>query len=118
MRLIDADELKKAYFNAIEKSSIGEVSILDIIDNAPTVDISEIIGKFRNTAYQNGLITGLHKRTQCRWLYPYSDNVIGKRHIGKSIRVCSNCKESFSNNIPWNASFCPNCGAEVIKNEG
>ena len=38
MRLIDADELKKAYFNAINETSIGKVSIIDIIDNAPTVE--------------------------------------------------------------------------------
>ena len=37
MRLIDADALKKAYFNAINETSIGEVSIIDLIDNAPTV---------------------------------------------------------------------------------
>lgn len=37
MRIIDADALKKAYFNAINETSIGEVSIITLIDNAPTV---------------------------------------------------------------------------------
>ena len=47
------------------------------------------------------------------WLYPDADIVIGKRRIGKSRRVCSICNESFTNNIPWNAKFCPNCGADM-----
>ena len=38
MRLGDLDALKEAYFNAINETSIGEVSIIDIIDNAPTVE--------------------------------------------------------------------------------
>lgn len=42
MRLGDLDALKKAYFNAIEKSSIGEVSIVNLIDNAPTVITNDI----------------------------------------------------------------------------
>lgn len=35
--LISRSELKKAYFNAINETSIGEVSIIDLINNAPTV---------------------------------------------------------------------------------
>lgn len=57
MRLIDADELKKAYFNAINETSIGEVSIIDIIDNAPTVEELEkpYITACRNTAIEKNL---------------------------------------------------------------
>lgn len=36
--LISREALKQAYFNAINKSSIGEVSIIDLIDNAPPVE--------------------------------------------------------------------------------
>ena len=36
--LISREALKKAYFNAINETSIGEVSIIDIIDNAPAVE--------------------------------------------------------------------------------
>ena len=35
--LISREALKKAYFNAINETSIGEVSIIELIDNAPTV---------------------------------------------------------------------------------
>lgn len=117
MRLIDADTLKETFDLYTDRKGYLKADPEDLIDNAPTVNIDETIKKFRNTAYQNGLTTGLYKRTQCRWLYPYSDNIIGKKRVGKSVRVCSNCNESFNNNIPWNANFCPNCGAEVIKNE-
>lgn len=43
-----------------------ETDIIDAsdVDNAPTVDITETISKFRNTAYQNGFTTGLNKRPQ------------------------------------------------------
>ena len=36
--LISREALKKAYFNAINETSIGEVSIISLIDNAPTVE--------------------------------------------------------------------------------
>ena len=36
--LISREALKKAYFNAINETSIGEVSIIELIDNAPTVE--------------------------------------------------------------------------------
>ena len=36
--LISREALKKAYFNAINETSIGEVSIIALIDNAPTVE--------------------------------------------------------------------------------
>ena len=36
--LISRSELKKAYFNAINETSIGEVSIIGLIDNAPTIN--------------------------------------------------------------------------------
>lgn len=37
--LISRSELKKAYFNAINETSIGEVSIIALIDNAPAVEL-------------------------------------------------------------------------------
>lgn len=43
MRLGDLDALKEAYFNAINETSIGEVSIIDIIDNAPTVEAPQVV---------------------------------------------------------------------------
>ena len=40
--LISREALKKAYFNAINETSIGEVSIIDLIDNAPAVETNEL----------------------------------------------------------------------------
>lgn len=51
MRLIDADEFFKNF---------PELAIEPYID-APTVDITETISKFRQTAYLNGYETGYTK---------------------------------------------------------
>lgn len=50
--LISREALKKAYFNAINETSIGEVSIIELIDNAPTV--SDRYGE----GYAQGYIDG------------------------------------------------------------
>ena len=64
MRLGDLDALKKAYFDAIEKSSIGEVSIIGLIDNTPTVSNDY---PFYQEAYQSGY-EECQKRLQGEWL--------------------------------------------------
>lgn len=122
MRLIDADELKKTFEEVypLATNEIGGVAnkrIYDIIDNAPTIKtftLADIEEQYRK-GLEKGLSEWETERPQGEWLYPYADNVIGKRRIGRSWRVCSVCKVSFTNNIPWNANFCPNCGAEIKK---
>lgn len=47
------------------------------------------------------------------WLYPYADIKIGGRRVGKRDKECSVCHRQFSNNLPWDASFCPFCGADM-----
>ena len=133
MRLIDADKLKEVNLsicdNCLNSSNptifcrkCPLTDFVKTIDNAPTIEYPFYQEAYQ-TGYEEGHIDGvlqgekLYARPQGEWLYPDADIVIGKRRVGKSYRVCSNCKESFSNNIPWNANFCPNCGAEVIKNE-
>ena len=61
--LISRSELKKAYFNAINETSIGEVSIIDIIDNAPTVEYP-----FYQEAYQTGYEEGKNERPHGEWI--------------------------------------------------
>lgn len=54
------------------------------------------------------------------WEYPYNDIVIGGKRIGKRDKRCPKCKSNFSNNLPWNARYCPNCGAKMkgdVKND-
>ncbi len=52
-------------------------------------------------------------RPKGKWLYPYADVKIGGRRVGKSDKECSVCHVGFSNNLPWNAYFCPYCGADM-----
>ena len=54
--LISRSELKKAYFNAINETSIGEVSIIDLIDNAPTV----VVDCKNCDGYEAGYSAGMH----------------------------------------------------------
>lgn len=42
------------------------------------------------------------ERPKGEWLYPYYD---------KRYKKCSECGKEFSVNLPWNAKYCPNCGA-------
>ncbi len=112
MRLIDADELKKAFDLYTDRKGYLKADPEDIIDNAPTVDISETISKFRQTAYLNGFTTGLNKRQHAKWLC--NDNYIDCK--------CSYCG-SYAlerGDYPELSKFCPTCGAEMEmpKNEG
>ena len=52
-------------------------------------------------------------RPKGKWLYPYADIKINGRRVGKSDKECSVCHVGFSNNLPWNANFCPYCGADM-----
>ena len=47
------------------------------------------------------------------WIYPYADIKIGGRRVGKRDKECSVCHRQFSNNLPWDANFCPYCGADM-----
>ena len=118
MRLIDADELKNLPFERMIHTDFGYTAVpIEEIDNAPTIKSFTLLDI--EEQYRKGLEKGLSEwetqRPQGEWLYPYTDNIIGKRRIGRSCRVCSICKQSFTNNIPWDAKFCPNCGAEMRK---
>ena len=44
------------------------------------------------------------------WEYPYLNNTIGKRTVGRSCVKCPGCNTEFQNNLPWNAKYCPECG--------
>lgn len=95
MRLIDADTLKQVFDNTVCIEPMPYAFVKQIIDNAPTVDISETISKFRNTAYQNGFTTGLNKRPQGEW---------GKHG---ECPFCSYIRKWEEDN------FCGNCGARL-----
>ena len=48
------------------------------------------------------------------WLYPNANKVIGKRIIGRREKVCSRCGTCFTNNIPCDAKYCPECGIKIV----
>lgn len=45
------------------------------------------------------------------WKYPLLDVKIGSRKVGRSEVQCPVCERTFNNNLPWNAQYCPMCGA-------
>ena len=103
--LISRSALKKAYFNAINETSIGEVSIIDLIDNAPAVEQKYYE---RVIAQINPVIEA---RPQGEWIY---DNKINNWR-------CSECGETpktigYVGNREFmneHFKFCNHCGAKM-----
>lgn len=91
MRLIDADELKKAIEDYLERNQevmIYDVDMLDMLDNAPTVE-ERLTGEWKYNQYDaNGNIGNWHC-SECRHI------VYG----GRSQKPYYN--------------YCPNCGAKM-----
>ena len=131
MRLIDADALKKAFEDTVCIEPMPYAFVKQIIDNAPTVELDEgVIQKVLNkrcmTAVANEYLIALHGNGTRQldksysvpdkgiWLYPNANKVIGKRRIGRSEKVCSKCGTHFTNNIPWDAKYCPECGIKIV----
>ena len=108
-RLIDADELKKAYFNAINETSIGEVSIIALIDNAPTVEITEeqAIDKLHETGWLPLHDKEMTERPQGKWIY--------ERPNGKTYSDFVFCSVCHKHGGFYKTNFCPECGARMVK---
>ena len=64
--------------------------------------------------YRNGIIDQYKASTTLkgRWEYPYIDMILGNNKIGKRIKQCSSCLQTYENNLPWDARFCPKCGSD------
>ena len=103
-RLIDADELKKAYFNAINETSIGEVSIIALIDNAPTVEYT-FEEAFQKTVCEQRLYCP--QRPQSEWI------IVKSPLSTETIVKCPYCKDEFIGNGVEDYNFCPICGAQM-----
>lgn len=133
MDLISRENLKKAYFNAINETSIGEVSIIDLINNAPSMPLpdfkegykqaiidgktnfskpqkakeSEII-KAYTKGFDDGVEIARNETQQSKW---------GKWEISE-IR-CPNCLEYFQTDCYSMGELkkCPVCDAKMIGEE-
>jgi len=72
--------------------------ILDLIDNAPTVEITDY-----DTGYQDGLEDGLNDiRPQGEWVWR------------STAQWCSECSALKPRKYPY-LNFCPKCGADMRK---
>lgn len=113
MRPIDADELKKAIMlkEDVAYETWNELydSVLEEIDNAPTVDaISndegyEMYGKGYLQGYKRGKAEAIPKG---EWEEPFESN-------GKTYHKCNHCH--ISSQLIMFGNYCPNCGAQMFK---
>lgn len=108
MRLIDADALKKALDELFENGGYDSGLVMNLIDNAPTVDtyteddVHYAIKEGHQVGYE--MAKAKFKRPQGEWLILNGD------------KVCPYCGTETSHNT--NASieffqFCPYCGADM-----
>lgn len=94
-RLIDADELKKAFYN----HECWNVVIEHIIDNAPTVEIDKLILIVAKRSGKRELMLNA-LRPRGEWIVEPI----------KGVRChCSLCNGRFD--YEW--KYCPNCGADM-----
>ena len=108
MKRIDADELKKAIDELFESGGYDSGLVMNTIDNAPTVEITE-----------EQAIDKLH---ETGWL-PLHDKEMTERPQGKW-KIIANafhqtkCKCSLCKHYIWigeDKNFCPNCGAQMVR---
>ena len=112
MRLIDADALKKEFC----KDIMGGLNWERIIDNAPTVEITEeqAIDKLRETGWLQEHDKQMTERPHGEWneiLEPFGWDDI------KSAQ-CSACGESYPTDCGFDDivemfKYCPECGAKM-----
>lgn len=98
MRLIDGDALKASVLKQLPPDPCGRedpkcVSLLQEIDEAPTIDAAPI---------RRGEWADVHFRT-----VPY-DRITG----AKKCPYCGKKKDKY---VQWN--WCPNCGAKLMNNK-
>ena len=146
-RLIDADELANKvadlYTEGEEATEADKVvnDVIDIIDNAPTVDVeTQLLGAElhgikigyeeaqKKLIQQQGDITeeqAIDKLHETGWLprhdkemteRPHGEWIVDENGFSKDFRKCSNCNEDaewLDSGSPFLSNFCPNCGADM-----
>ena len=121
MKIANADGLIKHFENVVDVKFFTPANVITIIKTfSGEVNVGDIY-TFRS---EDGRLisTNLTEKQRQRdifkekgeWLYPYADNVVNGRRVGKSTKECSVCGMQFENNLPWNAKYCPNCGSHNV----
>jgi len=115
--LISREALKKAIDELFDNGGYDSGLVINTIDNAPTVDITEeqAIDKLHETGWLPRHDKEMTERPQGEWDY---ERVA-------FYGVCSNCGVAVTSNLanlflyeeigkcPHNINFCPNCGADM-----
>lgn len=109
--LISRENLKKAIDKLFESGGYDSGLVMDMIDNAPTVEYP-----FYQEAYQTGYEEGKNERPQGEWEESHiiSCGKILQMQLDVIEHKCKNCGRwsiKWVRTIPDN--FCPNCGAEM-----
>lgn len=100
MRLIDADKLKKAFSKRlwfVSRLKCDETALINIIDNAPTVEWKDI----ELMGYVNGEQITKIKQSKIEGEWLEDSGVI----------ACSICHTIW---LYRRTNYCPNCGAKMI----
>lgn len=121
MKIANADGLIKHFENVVDVKFFTPANVITIIKTFSGEVNEGDIYTFRS---EDGRLisTNLTEKQRQRdifkekgeWLYPYADNVVNGRRVGKSTKECSVCGMQFENNLPWNAKYCPNCGSHNV----
>ena len=110
-RLIDANVLKE---EVNKKRVVGRFNMLNLIDNAPTVEPEKAKEGELVKAYTKGFDTGVETvRPQGKWVVD-EDIIFGAKK-------CSNCNkgaEWLDGGGQFLSKFCPNCGADMRGQNG
>lgn len=116
-RLIDADELKDKLSKETNIKSLGLwLNLLQIIDNAPTVEAEITEKQAICFLINNGWLVNHDKELRKKWERPQGEWIFNITHWS-----CSACNETVKtigycgtkDFMSANFKFCPNCGAEM-----
>lgn len=114
MRLIDADKLKE-YMNSVFLTNGNKRLFCQIIDNAPTVEITEeqAIDKLHETGWIIRHDKEMTERPHGEWIVDEDY----ERFNFKKCSVCNQYAEWLDGGSQFLSNYCPNCGADMRPTE-
>lgn len=118
--LISRDALKRSILKNRGIDTNAVCDVFDIIDNAPTVEITEtevqeVLNKRCMTAVANEYLIALHgKRPQGEWVID-EDTIFGAYGNYRKCSICNEDAEWLDGGSQFLSKYCPNCGAKMQK---